>query len=353
MANMLRASSLAAVRILSVVVILVVPAQLSHGVETPSPSAQHQAAINEIMARGYIEPLSRVIAVSGPPDGNSTVALVSKLLVEQGSKVEAGQVVAILNGYDLARTDLDSAKASLELAKAQRAQVQAGSGKESEIAAQANVIASRRSALVRTKKDYARTAALVRDQYATVQDFDTQSASLDQATNDVQQAENTLKSLTEVRQVDDAVAAAQIVVAEANLAKAEAEVDRLQIRAPIAGTVLSLQARDGEAIQTDGILRMGDLDHLIVLAEVDQAQIGRITEGMSATIEGPMVPQSVEARVTRIAKEVFREKRPSSDILVGRDAKIVEVEVTPKTALPPVVGGEVVVHFIPAASAQK
>ena len=350
---MSRASSLAAVGIVSAVVALILPERISHGVETPTASAQYQAANNEIMARGYIEPLSRVIAVSGPPDGNSTVALVSKLRVEQGSKVEAGQVVAILNGYDLAKTDYEAAKASLELAKAQRAQVQAGSGKQSEIAAQLNVIASREAALIRIKKDWQRTASLVRNQNATLQELDTQQASLDQGTNDVQQAKNALKALTEVRQVDDAVAAAQIVVAEANLAKAKAAVERLEIRAPITGTVLSLQSRDGEAIQADGILRMGDLDHLIVIAEVDQAQIGRITEGMSATIEGGVIPQTIQGSVTRIAKEVFRQKRPSSDILVGRDAKVVEVEVTPKTALPAVMGGEVVVHFVPAASAQK
>jgi HlyD family secretion protein len=112
-------------------------------------------------------------------------------------------------------------------------------------------------------------------------------------------------------------------------------------------------ARDGEAIQADGILRMGDLENLIVVAEVDQAQIDRVTEGMTTKIERGMVPQLVTGTVTRIAKEVFRQKRPSSDILVGRDAKIVEVEVTPRTPLPAVVGGEVVVHLMPASSAQK
>ena len=349
---MSRAFSLA-VGTVTVLVALILPEGMSQGVETPAAPSQYQPINNEIMARGYIEPSSRVIAVSGPPDGNSTVALVSKLLVHQGSKVENGDVMAVLNGHDLAQTDYDAAKASLELAKAQRAQVEAGSGKESEIAAQLNVIASREAALIRIRKDWQRTASLVRNQNATVQEFDTQQAALDQGIDDVQQAKNTLKSLSEVRQVDDAVAAAQIAVAEANLAKAKAAVERLEIRAPIAGTVLSIQTRDGEAVGVDGILRMGDLDHLIVIAEVDQAQIGHITEGMSARIEGGVISQPIQANVTRIAQEVFRQKRPSSDILVGRDAKIVEVEVTPKTTLPAVMGGEVVVHFVPETSAQK
>jgi multidrug efflux pump subunit AcrA (membrane-fusion protein) len=78
------------------------------------------------------------------------------LLVEQGTKVERGQVLAVLNGFDLARTDLQVAKASLKLAELQRTQVQAGVGKASEIAAQLNVIESRRAQLLRTKKDWQR-----------------------------------------------------------------------------------------------------------------------------------------------------------------------------------------------------
>ncbi len=338
--------------VLLLLVLLVLPERFSHGLEATNSPGQASRP-DEIIARGRIEPLGRVIAISGPPDGNSTVALVEKLLVEQGSKVEAGQVVTVLNGYELARSDLAAAKASLALAEAQRAQVQAGSGKASEIAAQFNVIAGRRAQLIRAKKDWERTTQLVRNQNASVQALDTQQATLEQFTNDVHQAENALKALTEVRAVDDAVAEAQIAVARANVAKAQAVVERLQIHAHASGTVLSIQARDGEAIQADGILRMGDLDHLIVVAEVDQAQIGRITEGMLAKIEGDTVAPPVKGTVTRIAKEVFRQKRPSSDILVGRDAKIVEVEVTPQTALPAVIGGEVVVHFTLTSSAQK
>jgi HlyD family secretion protein len=339
--------------ILLLLVLLVLPERISSGVEAPATPSVRRPANDEIIARGRIEPMGRVIAVSGPPDGNSTVALVSRLLVSQGSKVKAGEVVAILNGYDLARTDYEVAKATLTLAERQRTQVQAGPGRLAEIAAQSNVISSRKAQLIRVKKDFYRATELVKHQNAPVQSLDNRQAELDQLTNDVQQAENTFKALTEVRAVDDAVAESQITVAQANVAKAQAVVERLQIRAPISGTVLSVQTRDGEAIQTDGILRMADLDHLIVVAEVDQGQISRVSDGMSAKIEGDMISQPIKGSVTRIAREVFRQKRPSSDILTGRDAKIVEVEITPQSPLPAVVGGEVVVRLMLSSSAQK
>jgi len=347
-----QAISGAAVLVVAVLVLgfLVLLGKGSRGLERPGAAPQARPTAGEVIARGHIEPKGRVIAVSGPPDGNSTVALVTRLLVDQGSKVEKGQVMAILNGYDLARQDLEVAKGSLDLAEKQRVQVQAGVGRASEIAAQINVVASRRAQLTRNKKDLERTAQLVKRQNASVQELDMRQAAVDQLTNDVEQAENALKALTEVRAVDDAVATAQIAVAKANLGKAEAVVERLQIRAPVSGTVLSVQSRDGEAIGADGILRMGDLDHLIVVAEVDQGQIAHIANGMEARIEGDMIAQPVTGKVTRIAREVFRQKRPSSDILTGRDAKIVEVEITPQTALPPVVGGEVIVRFTPASA---
>lgn len=121
--------------------------------------------------------------------------------------------------------------------------------------------------------------------------------------------------------------------------------ERLQIRARTPGTVLSIQTRSGEAVSSDGILRMADLDHLMVVADVDQSQIQLIKTGMSAVIDTPLLGKPVDAIVTRVGGEVFRQKRPSSDILVGRDAQIVEVELTPQQPLPIVVGVEVKVEI--------
>jgi HlyD family secretion protein len=129
--------------------------------------------------------------------------------------------------------------------------------------------------------------------------------------------------------------------------------ERAQIVAPGPGTVLSIQARAGEAIQADGVLRMADLSHLIAVAEIDEAKAGLVTEGMTAQIEGNLLPQPIQATVTRVAREVFRQKRPSSDVLIGRDARIVEIELTPQTPLPQVVGGEVMVHLLPAQTAKR
>lgn len=304
-----------------------------------------QPAPAGIVARGRIEPLGGVVAISGPPESGSTVAIVDKLLVEAGSKVAVGQVVAIVNGYELARADHAVAQANLEVARLQRAQLGAGVGKVAEIAAQENVLAARRAQLVKAEKDWSRASMLVQKNAASTQLLDAQKAALDQTTQEVEQTQNTIRALTEVRPVDDALAAGQVAVAEANLARAEAAVERLRIRARQPGTILSIQTRGGEIISGDGIMRVGDLDHLIVVAEVDQGQVQAARLDMAARIEGPLFPEPVSARVTRIGNEIYRQKRPSSDILVGRDARVVEVEVTPERPLPALIGAEVTVRL--------
>jgi HlyD family secretion protein len=308
----------------------------------PATSA---AGPQDIVARGRIEPLGRVIAVNAPAD--TAVTVLQKLLVHQGSKVKAGQELALADDYDVRKSDLAVQKHSLTLAESQLAQVQAGA-KSAELAAQSNVVASRKAQLFQAQSQWDRSSKLFNSGFYSKDALDALRANLDQATSGVAQAEDVLKSLTEVRKADANVALAQLAVAKAAVARAEAALERTVIRAPISGTVLSIQAREGEAISPDGILRMADLSHLIVVAEIDESEAARVAEGMSAQIDGTMLPKPVQAKVSRIAHEVFRQKRPTSDILVGRDARIVEVELTPQTPLPAVVGGEVTVRLVPA-----
>ena len=306
----------------------------------------------DVIARGRIEPQGGVVTVSGPPEGGSTVAIVDKLLVDQGSKVSAGQVVAVMNGYDVSRADYDVAVANFQVARLRQAQLQAGTGKAADIAAEKNVLAAREAQLTKVEKDWNRTTMLVSKNASSVQELDAGRATLEQIRQEVEQARNQIKGLTEVRPVDAALAAGQVAVAEAEVAKTRAAMERLQIRARRAGTILSIQTRSGESVSANGILRLGDLDRLIVVAEVDEAQVREIRLGMAAMIEGRPLDRPVSATVTRIANEVYRQKYPSSDILLGRDAAIVEVELTPQAPLPAVVGAEVTVRFT-TSSAQR
>ncbi|MEX3777277.1 efflux RND transporter periplasmic adaptor subunit [Pseudomonas sp. MYb118] len=79
---------------------------------------------------------------------------------------------------------------------------------------------------------------------------------------------------------------AQIRQAEANLRSDQAELGYTRIYAPMSGTVVALDAREGQTLnaqqQTPLILRIAKLSPMTVWAEVSEADIGHVKPGMTA-----------------------------------------------------------------------
>jgi len=79
---------------------------------------------------------------------------------------------------------------------------------------------------------------------------------------------------------------AQILQAQANLRSAQAELGYTRIYAPMSGTVVALDAREGQTLnaqqRTPLILRIARLSPMTVWAEVSEADIGQVKVGMQA-----------------------------------------------------------------------
>ncbi|MCU1726764.1 efflux RND transporter periplasmic adaptor subunit [Pseudomonas sp. 7P_10.2_Bac1] len=79
---------------------------------------------------------------------------------------------------------------------------------------------------------------------------------------------------------------AQIRQAQASLRSDEAELGYTRIYAPMSGTVVALDAREGQTLnaqqQTPLILRIAKLSPMTVWAEVSEADIGHVSAGMQA-----------------------------------------------------------------------
>lgn len=79
---------------------------------------------------------------------------------------------------------------------------------------------------------------------------------------------------------------AQIRQAQASLRSDEAELGYTRIYAPMAGTVVALDAREGQTLnaqqQTPLILRIAKLSPMTVWAEVSEADVGHVKAGMQA-----------------------------------------------------------------------
>ncbi|MDP1796753.1 MAG: HlyD family efflux transporter periplasmic adaptor subunit, partial [Planctomycetaceae bacterium] len=85
---------------------------------------------------------------------------------------------------------------------------------------------------------------------------------------------------------DIAVNEAQWERARALLQQAEIEIERLQVRAPIRGTVLKVDVRPGEYVGTPPgqvLMILGDIDQLHVRVDIDEQDLPRFRPGLPGT----------------------------------------------------------------------
>lgn len=228
---------------------LAVAVLLSRGgaepVETAVTRAAAEAAAASVLdASGYVN-ARRLATVSSKVTGR-----VAEVLIEEGQRVEEGQLLARLDDRDaqaqvaLARAQLAAAESQLAEAQAQRRLAERTLARQRELAARQLVAA----------------------------------ASLDSAQAEFDARHARLASLQR-----------SVAVAREQLAVAELALDHTLIRAPFAGVIVAKAAQPGEMISPvsagGGFTRTGigtlvDMDSLEVQVDVNEAYIARIRPQM-------------------------------------------------------------------------
>ena len=107
----------------------------------------------------------------------------------------------------------------------------------------------------------------------------------------------------------------------------EVDLRHSQLLSPIDGTVLRIYSRPGERPGSDGILAVGASDRMEAIAEVYESDIGRIRLGQSATLisENGGFTGKLKAAVVRISPQIRQRDVLSTDPTGDADARIVEV----------------------------
>lgn len=95
--------------------------------KTPAALATNNTFVEDVAALGYLEPQGEVIELSAPTFLEGV--RVKQLLVKQGDKVRAGQVLVILDNYTPLQAALEQARVEVKTAQARLEQVQAGAKK--------------------------------------------------------------------------------------------------------------------------------------------------------------------------------------------------------------------------------
>ena len=147
------------------------------------------------------------------------------------------------------------------------------------------------------------------------------------STEQVNSAEGTLSKIAEVRPVDVTAAKAELRQVVASEKEAKANFEQSLIKAPSKGVILKINSRSGETASNDGIVELGQVQQMMVVAEVYQAHIGKIKEGQNVQITSNSVDVDLKGKVDSIGWQVQRQDVINSDPSENIDARVIEVKV--------------------------
>ena len=228
-------------------------------------------------------------------------APVKKFLVNRGSHVRAGQLLAVLENRDLAAAAQEN-KGAYEQAQAQsktttasdlpqelqKAQLDAQAAKQT-LDAQQKVFDSR--------QDLFQQGALPR------KELDQAGVDLTNARNQYEMAQKHLDSLNAVgKQATLKSAAGQLESAQGKYAGAAAQLSYSEIRTPISGVVTERPLYPGEmAAAGTPLVTVMDISQVIAKAHIPQASAALLKVGDKAEIEVPGMEKAVPAKVTIVS----------------------------------------------------
>ncbi len=327
--------------------------------QSPEP-IQAAAPLKQVTALGRLEPEAEVLSIAAPLalDGDRVV----QVLVREGDRVQAGQVIALLDSRDRLQDEVAKAQEQVEVARAKLAQVQAGAKTGEILAQQATItrlqaelagemeaqtatIARWQSEVKNARAEYERFSRLYQAGAVSASELDdkrlvleTAQAQLDEVQAkrnqtistlqaQLREARATLDRVAEVRPVDVQAAQMEVNQAIAALKQAKTNLEQVYIRAPMAGQILKIHTQPGEKISESGIAELGQTAQMVAVAEVYQTDIGKIRLGQTAIVTGQAFSGKLQGTVSQIGLQVNRQNVFSNQPGENLDRRVVEVEV--------------------------
>ena len=257
------------------------------------------------------------------------LARVDRLLVDEGARVKAGQVLATLSSPELGNAERQ-AQGALDTARALDAVAQAGARSEdvgslraiwqsAQAAADLGATSSRRADTL-----YAEgvIAAQRRDEAHAARDSSRMSAEAARLQYE--------KALAGPRSEDKQAAAAQVRIAQAGLSTARSLMTETRLVSPVDGEVSRKLLQPGEIVSPVlPAYQVIDIDHPRVEITVRESQYAGVRPGGTLVGHVPALGRDVRFRITHIAPEAafatVRATRQSS----GYDVRAFAVQLRP------------------------
>lgn len=299
----------------------------------------------QIICSGRVESVNGEIEICAQLAGQ-----VAELRVTDGDAVAKDQVVAVIDARRQS-AEVAIAEAGVALAKARLKRVLAGSGEEEIREAQFAVQAA--EALLDYETGNLQRQRKLHEQNAISEDeVERSERQVEHLSNQRASLQQRHAALRRGPIVEEIVAAeAEVALAERRLSLAQVNHDYRFVRAPTAGTVVTVYRHTGDSVALDEItpiLRMVDASKLRVRLEIEEADVSLVKPGMEGDFQVRGISDKVgRFRVTTVIPE-FGPKRlfnPDTSALVDTRTLSVLCElISPTIRLHP---GQRITAFIP------
>lgn len=283
-------------------------------------------------APGRVEPKSGQLRI-----GTSLVGRIAEILVQVNNKVEEGELLIRLDD-DEPRARLAGAEAEAAARRRERDGQPATAGREDVRRAEDAVFSAERAVTnARFELDYAIAAR--RSGNASEQSLNEVRRRLADTRDRLQRERLSFANaqskfgVPAPNRLESSVSAAR-----AEVAVAEALLDKTRVRAPRAGTVLQLLAKDGEMVAPSPeapLVIVGDMTLLRVKAEVDEADVAKIKLGQRAFIRNNAYPgREFEGKVAELAPLLAPPRIGGRGPRRSTDVEVLEVTIDLQGATP-------------------
>jgi HlyD family secretion protein len=278
-------------------------------------------------------------------------APVKKFLVKRGSRVHAGQLLAVLENQDLAAAATDN-RGALEQAQATY-QTTTGASLPEDLQKSKGDMEAAEKMLDAEEKLYKSRQELFDQGALPRKDLDQATVSVTQARSQAELAKRHYDSLVAFGNDQGKKAAAgQLESAKGKYAGAEAMLSYSQIRTPINGWITDRPLYPGEmAAAGTPLLTVMDTSQVIAKAHIPQSEAALLSPGGKATITVPGLEKPVEGKITVVSPALDPN---STTVEVWVQAKNPKQELKPGTSVELSLSGKALPNTlaVPAAAVQ-
>ena len=239
----------------------------------PSGQPTKSPFSNRVAGSGLVEPATEIMNI-----GTSIPGTVQSVSVKEGQLVKKGDILFTIDQRDTV-AQLGAAKAKLEVATRKVEQLKSMPHAEDVDRATA-IVAQRQSAVDDATHRLERLNAVEDQSAISANERPTRMFEMSLTKSRLDEAKSELARMMKGTYPEDlAVAAAEAKVADADVAMLQTDLSQSEVKAPIDGTVLRVNARAGEFAATgtlrEGLVVMGQLTPLHIRVDVDELDAWR------------------------------------------------------------------------------